>query len=421
MKPATPAPPNETHPIHTGIPGGELMALMALVMAIGSLGTDMMLPAFPAMVQDLSITPFNHVQYVIMIYVVGQGIGSLFFGALADRYGRRRVLIWAIATYALMTLICRFSADFEILLALRFITGFASAALGVVAISIIRDQYSGDAMAQRLSMIFLIFMIVPIIAPSLGQLVLKFADWRGIFTAISAISIACLLWVSSRLQETLKPENVIPITLSELRRTSAAVVSHRSSVGYLLASGLIQGTVFGFLTSSQQIIDQVFHKPENFGLYFGIVSIGIASSNLGNSWIVMKFGARRVLQSALLLFILAAAGQFLASIYAPNNLSLFLGLLTANLGMLGFIGSNSGSIAMQPFGAMAGAASSFQTFARMMVASAVGGTIGQSFNGTASPFALGFLLSGIGAFAAVYWAESGKLFTRPGTTKIGPF
>ncbi len=398
----------------------ELMALMALVMALGALGTDMMLPAFPEMVRDLAIAPFNHVQYVIMIYALGQGIGSLFFGSLADRFGRRPVLICAIATYAIMTLICGYSADFEILLALRFFTGFSAAALGVVAISVVRDRYTGDEMAQRLSMIFLIFMIVPIIAPSLGQLVLKSADWRGIFSAIAAISILCITWVVVRLPETLKAEHIIAITSAELKRTSKAVVTHRSAVGYLLAGGIIQGTILGFLTSSQQIIDQVFHDKDNFGLYFAIVSVGIACSNLGNSQIVTRFGARRVLQTAMIIFIFVGAGQLLASIYAPASLPLFIGLLTANLSMLGFIGTNCGAIAMQPFGTMAGAASSFQTFARMMVASAVGGLIGQSFNGTATPFAFGFMLSGIAAFFCVIWAEGGKLFTRPGTTKIGP-
>ncbi len=398
----------------------ELMVMMASVMALSAFGTDAMLPSFPAIIDNLRVNPANNVQQMITVYLLGTGIGSLFYGPLSDRYGRKRVLVIAIIAYVACALACSFTPSFPFLLAARFINGLFAAALGVIAVAIIRDRFAGDAMASRMSMIFLIFMIVPIIAPSIGQLVLRFGEWRTVFDVMAGLGLAVLVWVLLRLPETLDPENIILIRADQIVSTWRAVIFNRMAGAYMMASGIVQGAIFGFLTSSQPIIDKVFGARSYFGLCFAIISIGIASSNLGNARIVERFGARRVSHSALIGFILLAGMQLLASYLAPSSLPLFLGLVAANMSMLGFMGSNFGSIAMQPFGAMAGAASSFQNFSRVIVASMIGATIGQSFNGTAMPMALGYLGCGLGAMIMVLWGEKGKLFTRPGTTKLIP-
>jgi MFS transporter, DHA1 family, multidrug resistance protein len=398
----------------------ELMVMMASIMALGAFGTDAMLPAFPSIVDRLAVYPANNVQQMITIYLAGTGIGSLFYGPLSDRYGRKRVLIIAILAYIMCALACSYAQSFGFLLGMRFINGLFAAAMGVLAVAIVRDRFSGDAMAKRMSIIFLIFMIVPIIAPSIGQLVLSLGEWRSIFDVMAALGSSVLLWVIFRLPETLNPANIILIYPTQIIATWRAVIFNRTAGAYMLASGIVQGAIFGFLTSSQPIIDKVFGARAYFGLCFAIISIGVASSNLGNARIVERFGARRVSHSALIGFIVIAIMQWIASIYIPKSLPVFLTLLTLNMSMLGFMGSNFGSIAMQPFGAMAGAASSFQNFARVLLASFIGATIGGCFNGTAMPMALGYLGCGIGAFIMVLWGEKGRLFTRPGTTKLLP-
>lgn len=398
----------------------ELMVMMAAIMALSSLATDSMLPAFPAMVAGLGVHPFNNIQYVITVYLLGTGIGSLFYGPISDRYGRRPILLGAMLGYMVFTLACSFASSFPMLIAMRFLHGFCSAALGVIAISVVRDKFSGDAMAQRMSMIFLIFMIIPIIAPTLGQAILWIAGWREIFDLMAFLGLCVCSWVYFRLPETRDPAHITPMTIDQMMLTARAVVINRTAAGYMGASAMVQGSIFAFLNSSQPIIDQSFGQKEHFALYFAIVSIGIASSNLGNARIVERFGARRVSQTALLMYIFVAILQLLAAIYAPHNLPLFLGLLTANMAMLGFIGSNFSSIAMQPFGKIAGAASSFQTFMRTVIAAFVGSAIGQQFNGTAVPLATGYCICGITAFALVAWCERGKMFTRPGTTTLLP-
>lgn len=398
----------------------ELTVMMASLMALNALAIDAMLPAFPAMIEGLKVKDANQIQYVISVFLAGTGIGALIYGPLSDRFGRKPILLIATIGAAIFSLACSIAPSFDMLLAMRFAHGLLAAAMGVLVISVIRDQFEGDAMARRMSTIFLIFMIVPIIAPTIGQLVLLFAGWRTIFDLMALMAVAAAIWVYRRLPETLRPENVIPIEPHALAKAWRKVVLHRNAAGYMLGAGIVQGSLFGYLNSSQQMFDKVFNAAEFFTIGFAIVAIGIAVSNFTNSRIVERFGARRVSQTALITFIMLGALQLVAAKFAPTSMPLFLVLLTANMAMVGFIGSNFSSIAMTPFGDVAGAASSFQTFVRTVLAASIGAAIGQQFDGSVAPVAGGFMACGLVALALVLWCEKGKLFTRPGTTQSVP-
>ncbi|WP_373475469.1 multidrug effflux MFS transporter [Sphingorhabdus sp.] len=393
----------------------ELTVMMASVMALNALAIDSMLPAFPAIVGNLSLAEPNSIQYIISIFLAGTGIGALVHGPLSDRYGRKPILLIATVGAALFSLACSLSTSFEMLLAMRFCHGLMAAAMGVLVVSIIRDKFEGDAMARRMSTIFLIFMIVPIIAPTIGQFVLLFAGWRTIFDLMAFMALAAAIWLYYRLPETLHPENVILIKPHALAKAWKKVVTHRNATGYMLGAGIVQGALFGYLNSSPQLFDEVFNAADFFTIGFAIVALGIAASNFANSRIVERFGARRVSQTALISFIILGSLQVAAAEFAPASLPLFLILLTANMAMVGFIGSNFSSIAMTPFGDVAGAASSFQSFAKTILAAGIGAAIGQQFDGTVLPVASGFVLCGLIALGLVLWCENGKLFTRPGT------
>jgi len=410
----SPLPPKKT------IGPRELTVMMASLMALNALAIDAMLPAFPAMIAGLNVADANQIQYVITVFLAGTGIGALIYGPLSDRYGRKPILLVATIGAAVFTLACSVSSTFEMLLAMRFVHGLMAAAMGVLVVSVIRDQFEGDAMARRMSTIFLIFMIVPIIAPTIGQLVLLFSGWRTIFDLMAVMAVAAAIWVYKRLPETLAPENVIPIEPRALANAWSKVVTNRNATGYMLGAAIVQGALFGYLTCSQQLFDKVFDAADFFTIGFAIVAIGIAASNFTNSRIVERFGARRVSQTALILFILFGCLQLAAAQLAPTSLPIFLILLTANMAMIGFIGSNFSSIAMTPFGHVAGAASSFQTSVRTILAASIGAAIGQQFDGSVTPVALGFLFCGLVALALVLWCEHGKLFTRPGTTHPMP-
>jgi MFS transporter, DHA1 family, multidrug resistance protein len=412
----SPSPLASTTPQNPDIGERELVVMMASLMALNALAIDSMLPAFPRIAKGLALADPNQVQYVISVFLAGTGIGALFHGPLSDRYGRKPVLVWAVLASSLFSFACSFSTSFDMLLVMRFLHGLAAAASGVLVASIIRDKFAGDAMAKRMSTIFLVFMIVPIIAPTLGQFILLFAGWRTIFDVMAIMAIAAALWTIRRLPETLKPENVIPIQLKPLTKAWKTVVLHRGAAGYMLGAGIVQGALFGFLNSSQQAFDKVFNAAEFFTTGFAIVAMGIAVSNFTNARIVERFGARRVSQAALLVFITLGLLQLAAAFFAPTSMVLFLIFLTGNMAMVGFIGSNFSSIAMSPFGAVAGAASSFQTFTKTILAAGIGALIGQQFDGSTVPIASGFVLCGLVSLALVVWGEKGKLFTRPGTT-----
>lgn len=398
----------------------ELTVMMSSLMALNALAIDSMLPAFPAMAQGLKVSDPNQIQYIISVFLAGTGIGALIYGPLSDRYGRKPILLIAIIGAAVFSLACSITPDFEMMLVMRFAHGLLAAAMGVLVISVIRDQFEGDAMARRMSTIFLIFMIVPIIAPTIGQMVLLFAGWRTIFDLMAFMAVSAAIWVYFRLPETLAPENVIPIEPHALAKAWKAVVLHRNAAGYMIGAGIVQGALFGYLNSSQQMFDKVFNAADFFTIGFAIIAIGIAASNFTNSRIVERFGARRVSHTALLTFITLGALQLVAAQFAPKSMPLFLLLLTGNMAMIGFIGSNFSSIAMTPFGHVAGAASSFQTFVRTGLAASLGAIIGQQFDGSVFPVALGFLCCGLAALILVLWCEKGRLFTRPGTTQPIP-
>jgi DHA1 family bicyclomycin/chloramphenicol resistance-like MFS transporter len=411
-----PAPP----PKRT-LPGErEMVVMMAMVMALNALAIDAMLPALPAIGKGLGVLVANDRQYVISLYLLGIGFGSLIYGPLADRFGRKGVLVPALFAYVAFSIGCGLATSFPMLLALRFGHGLISAALGVIVVAVIRDLFSGDAMAKRLSLIFLVFMIVPIIAPTIGAGVEAVAGWRAIFIVLAVMGLVMVAWLR-RLPETLEPADVRRLDWRTMVSGWATVTRHRRAAGYMIASGMMQGALYGYLNSSEQIIDEVFNAQRWFPLIFACVAVGIAIANFSNAAIVERFGARRVSQTAVFAFMATSMAQIAAALSGAETLWMFTALMMVNVGLIGFIGSNFGSIAMEDFGHMAGVASSYQSFAKTLLAAVVGATIGQQYDGSTLPLAYAFLISAVVGLVLVFWAERGKLFTRPGTAPRTPY
>jgi MFS transporter, DHA1 family, multidrug resistance protein len=412
----SPAPP----PKRT-LPGErEMVVMMAMVMALNALAIDAMLPALPAIARGLDVAVANDRQYVISVYLIGIGFGSLLYGPLADRFGRKGVLVPALFAYVAFSIGCGLATSFPMLLTLRFGHGLVSAALGVIVVAVIRDLFAGDAMAKRLSLIFLVFMIVPIIAPTIGAGVEAVAGWRAIFIVLAVMGLVMILWLR-RLPETLDPADVRPLDWRTMLSGWATVTRHRRAAGYMIASGTMQGALYGYLNSSEQIIAEVFDARALFPLIFACVALGIAIANFSNAAIVERFGARRVSQTAVFAFMATSIAQIVAALSGAETLWMFTALMMVNIGLIGFIGSNFGSIAMEDFGHMAGIASSYQSFAKTLLAAVVGAVIGQHYDGSTLPLAYAFLVCAVIGLVLVLWAERGKLFTRPGTAPKSPF
>ena len=390
----------------------EFVTLMAAIMSLGALAIDAMLPALDAIAAQFGVTDPNRRQLVVGIYLIGSAVGCLFPGSLADRFGRRPVLFFALGTYVLTALACAAAWSFDALLGTRAAMGLLAAGLGVLPGAIIRDRFEGDAMARLMSTIFIVFMVVPVLAPSLGQAVLQVAPWRWVFVTVAALGTAVMLWAWLRLPETLAPANRQPLDLKSVAHNLPLTFTTRSAVGYVLGAGLTFGAMFGYINSAQQLVGEHFGAGDMFPIVFGATASTLAVSSFANSRIVERFGARRVSHTALLTFIAVSAAQVAAAFLDGDNIWLFAPLMSANLCLLGFMGANFGSIAMQPFAQTAGAASSAQSFVRMLLGAGIGIAIGQAYDGSARPLALAlFVCSGL-SLGLVLFSERGRLFRR---------
>ncbi len=390
----------------------ELVCLVALLMSLNALAIDGMLPALDKMASELGAGSGNQRQLVVAVFLLANGFGCLMPGAFADRFGRRPMLLFSLAAYVLFSLLIALVDDFTVLLVARAVQGVLTAGLMVVPSAIIRDQYEGDRMARLMSLVSAVFITVPVIAPSLGQGVLMFAGWRWIFVLLAAMAVVATVWVWVRLPETLDPQHRQKINLPIIGRNMRIALLNRSSIGYVFGTALLIGAVFGYVNSAQQLLGEHFGVGEWFPVVFGATAAMMALSNIVNSRIVERFGARRVSHTGVLMFIVVSAVQVWAAHYRPDSLAWFMPLMATNLALLGFLGANFGSIALQPFAAIAGAASSIQTFIRMFGAAVVGLLIGQAYNDSAQPFAHALLMCSTGALLLVLYSEKGRLFRR---------
>ena len=396
----------------------EMIWMMALLMALQAFGIDAMLPALDEMASALNV-PGNERQYVIGVYLLTAGLGALVPGALADRFGRRPVLFFSIAFYVVLSLASALAPTFEALIAIRALQGFFGAGLVALPPAIIRDRAGGDEMARMMSPIFVIFLMVPAIAPSIGELILLVADWRAIFAAMALQGIIIGIWAYLRLPESLTDANRQPIRPRRIARNMVRALSLPSVTGYVFGSALVFGSLFGFINSSQQLITDTFGAGEYFPLIFATCAGSMALASWSNSRIVERFGARRVSHTALFAFIAVSSLQVFFAFQENESLWQFVPLMAVNMMLLGFVGSNFGSIAMNPFFDIAGAASSVHGFVRLSVAALLGAAIGQAYDGTAQPLALSLLAAGLTCLALVLFSEKGKLFGPP-EDEMGP-
>ena len=390
----------------------EFVVLLALMQALQALAIDAMLPAMGAMAADLGATRENQRQLVVGVFLVGIAVGSLIPGALSDRFGRRPVLFGCLAFYIVPMLACALVRDFDTLIALRFVQAMGCAGLAVIPPAIIRDRYEGDRMARLQSLVAVIFLTVPMLAPAIGQVILELAGWRWIFGFMALLGMAVALWAWLRLPETLDPANRQPVRIGAVLGNFGHVLGNRASIGYVLASAFTMAAIWGFINSSEQLVAEHFGAGRAFPYIFGGMAAGMALANFVNSRIVERFGARRVSHAALFAYIAVGAMQAWWAFGPNHTLVQFVAAMALTMALGGFIGANFGSIALQPFARTAGAAASVQGFVRMMLASGMGVAIGQSFDGTARPYALAVLGCGAAALGLVLFSEQGRLFRR---------
>jgi len=402
MKPQGAAP--------AGMHPREFITFIAALMAVNALGVDLMLPALADIGHDLAITAANHRQWVITVYMVGFGAGQLVYGPLADCYGRRPILIATLIGFVAASVFAASSATFGALLFARLLQGLMSASTRVLAVAIVRDGASGRQMARTMSVAQMIFFLVPILAPTLGQGLLAFGPWRFIFYALGAFAAFVLAWVLVRVPETLPEARRVAISMTNLRSSYRLTLTNRFSVGYAIAASLTFGGIIAFVSSAQQIFVDEFGAGEQFTLLFAICAGAMGIASFMNSQLVERLGTRLISQSALLGLITLSVIHLIVIYTGSESLTSYMILQALSMTCIGLCGSNFGSMAMEPVGHIAGTASSVQGFITSIGAVLVGSAIGQSYAGTTAPLAIGYLCIGVAVLAIVYVIEEGQLF-----------
>ena len=398
--------PTEAPPLGTR----EFIALVASLMAMTALGIDSMLPALGAIVGDLGVADANDQQWVIAIFMFGFAAGQLLWGPLSDRFGRRPILLLTLFLGAATDAVAAFAQSFELLLMARFVAGIAVASSRVVAVALVRDCFAGRAMARIMSLAFIVFMAAPVLAPTVGTLVLLVAPWRAIFIVLALCAGLALVWIWARLPETLPVAARQPLSPGGLARSAVTVVGERFSIGYSLAMGLVSMGLFGFINSIPQVLDQAFGAGERLPLVFAAVASTMAAANYFNSRIVMRFGTRLISHVALLGLIVTSVLHLVLMTAGLDTLWSFIVVQAVLMGCFGLASSNFGAMAMDNMGGIAGMASSVQGFIATGIGALGGIVIGQAFDGTAAPLYVGLLVSGVSALAVVLVTERGRLF-----------
>jgi DHA1 family bicyclomycin/chloramphenicol resistance-like MFS transporter len=388
----------------------EFVCLIASMMAINALSIDIMLPALPQIGEALGVANENSRQWVITAYLLGFGAMQIVYGPLADRYGRKPLILLGISVFVAFSAVAMLAPSFETLILARVGQGMGTAATRVLAVSIVRDRYSGRTMARVMSLSFLVFLGVPIIAPTVGQLVLSVAPWEAIFGLLGVAGLALILWIAIRLPETLHPEHRQPVQAGRIARAFAEAVTNRQSIGYTLAMTAITGALFAFINSSQQIFFDVFKAPHLFAGTFAVIASGIAVAAVTNARLVERLGSRLIGHTALLGFIGFAAIHAAVTLSGHENIWTFAVLQGLTMFCFGFLAGNFGAMSMEPMGHIAGTASSAQGFISTVFGSLAGLFIGQQFDGTVTPMAVGITVCGLVALGFVLVAEKGRLF-----------
>ena len=388
------------------IPKWEFVALCALFMALGALGTDITLPILGQIRDQFQLEIANDQQLVIYAYMIGLGIPQLFFGPLSDRIGRRKVIIMCIIGYAAFAFMCVVAMSFKMLLFARFMQGAFASGTRVVAMSIVRDVTKGDEMAKLMSLITALFIFTPMIAPAFGQSISHFLGWHWVFAVLSVIALALLFWAFFRLPETLPNSEPSNVNVSKLAADYMSILKTRHTITYLLASSLAIAGLYGFLSVSHQVFES-FNQEDKFGLWFAIMSVFPIMFNLISSRFVKAIGTRRLLIWTLLVHICFLVSNSLFLKLTDDNFYVFLILFSVTFGLFAVFFANFAAIVLAPFGKRTGAAAGLYGCASTILASGFGYLVTSRFDGDVSTVLMGFSMLGLLSFALVL------LFTAP--------
>jgi len=387
---------------------GEFVALMATLTALAALSIDMVLPALPAIGASLGVERANDNQLVVSLLFLGFGLGQLFYGPLSDAVGRKPAAFAGLTVFSAGCVLALASRSFSMMLLARFLQGIGVAGPRTIAVALVRDRFDGREMARVISLITVVFILVPVVAPTLGQTVLAVSGWRAIFGVYLAMSLITAVWFALRQEETLPVDRRMPLALAPVAAAAREVLSHRQAVGYTVAGGLIFGALIGYLTSAQQILQQQYALGPRFPLFFAMVAIALGAASLANASLVLRYGMHVLLTWSLRgICVVSLVFIFYASTSSghPPLWTLMVYLMTSFFG-IGILFGNLNALAMQPLGHVAGTGAAIVGATSLLISLVLGTAIGQIYNGTVLPLVSGFAVLSACAMLASWWAEA---------------
>jgi DHA1 family bicyclomycin/chloramphenicol resistance-like MFS transporter len=394
-------------------PRTEFVVLMALTMSLVALSIDTMLPALPSIAMDLGVTNANDRQMVITILFAGFGIAQVLYGPISDSVGRKPVIYAGFGIFLIGSLICLLAQDFTTMLVGRFLQGFGTAGPRTVIVAIVRDRYEGRAMARIMSLVTSVFILVPVLAPSIGQGILLVAEWRAIFGMLLALGLITSIWFALRQEETLPIERRRELSFMRVLRAMAETFRNRVSFGYMTATGLVFGAFIGYLTSAQQIFQEMYGMGKLFSVCFGALAATLGAASLVNAKLVMRFGMHRLSGGALwshtvMSVIFAGVAIFF---HGQPPFVLFMTYMMATFFMVGLLFGNFNALAMAPLGHIAGVGAAVIGAVTTFISVGTGAIIGHAYQGTVLPLCIGFAILGVLSLGAKYWADYGRIQT----------
>ena len=386
----------------------EFVILMAMMMSLTAFSIDAMLPALPQIGSDLNVQNANSRQLVISTIFLGLALGQLFFGPLSDKTGRKPAIYAGYALFLAGAILSILATSFPVMLLGRLLQGIGLSAPRAVTLALVRDRFEGRAMAQVMSFIITTIILIPMIAPSLGQAILLFSGWRAIFGSFMLMAIITLAWFALRMPETLSPENRAPFSLQRIFTATLEILKTRAALGYTVSAGLISGAFLGYLNSSQQIFQEQYALGELFPIFFGVVAFSVGVASLLNTRLVIRFGMRFLVSWSLrIIFGLSLIALLIALLSAGQPpLWFFMIYLMLVFFCVGILFGNQNTLAMEPLGHMAGIGAAVVGSLSTLISMLLGTMIGQNYNGTIFPLVAGMaILTGLSIFV-VRWTES---------------
>lgn len=386
----------------------EFTLFLAATMSLTALGVDIMLPAFGAIREGFGLAPdATQVARVVTAYFIGIASGQVFYGPIADYFGRKRTLLVAATLYGIGAVASALAPSLGILLAARFLWGLGAAGGRVIVGAIVRDTYDGDRMARAMSLVFSIFILVPVFAPAVGALILAVASWQWIFVFCAVYAVGVLLW-SRRLPETLAAENRLEdLTFRRLKIAARVVTTNRITVGHTAALAALFGVFMSYLASAEIMFAEVFGVVESFPAFFGGLAAVMGVMMFVNGRVVERIGMARLSRWTMLVYIVAS-GVFMAWILSEDGrppLWGFVGGMAVMLALHSLLIPNLNSRALQPMGEVAGMAAAIVGTASTLIGATLGALVDARFDGTLRPFAIALFAAAVIAAAILRWSE----------------